>query len=172
MRPWWRSKWPICCAGWTRRGVSVHRARSLARRLALQALYQLQINPRSWQDTNQQFLEDAEAERVDRDYFHQLLSEIAPDREALDARLAPYCEIPPHELDPIEHAVLWLGFHELATHPEVPYRVALTEAVMLAKQFGGTDGHKFVNAVLDRAAKQLRPDEYGVPTDRLPGAAP
>jgi N utilization substance protein B len=152
--------------------VSVHRARSLARRLALQALYQLQINPRSWQDTNQQFLEDAEAERVDRDYFHQLLSDIAPHREALDARLAPYCEIPPHELDPIEHAVLWLGFHELAAHPEVPYRVALTEAVMLAKQFGGTDGHKFVNAVLDRAARQLRPDEYGVPTDRLPGAAP
>ncbi len=152
--------------------MSVHRARSLARRLALQALYQLQINPRSWQDTNQQFLEDAEAERVDRDYFHQLLSDIAPHREALDARLAPYCEIPPHELDPIEHAVLWLGFHELAAHPEVPYRVALSEAVMLAKQFGGTDGHKFVNAVLDRAARHLRPDEYGVPADRLPGAAP
>jgi N utilization substance protein B len=143
--------------------VSGHRARSLARRLALQALYQLQINPLSWQDTHQQFDLDAEAERVDRDYFRGLLTAIAPNREALDLRLAPYCEIPPHELDPIEHAVLWLGLHELQAHPELPYRVALAEAVLLTKRFGATDGHKFVNAVLDRAARELRPVEYGVP---------
>ncbi len=158
---WRRSKWRIFCAAWILSGVSAHRARSLARRLALQALYQLQINPRSWQDTHQQFSEDPEAERVDRDYFRALIADIAPNRESLDLRLAQYCEIPPHELDPVEHAVLWLGFHELAAHPELPYRVALTEAVMLAKQFGATDGHKFVNAVLDRAAKELRPIEYG-----------
>lgn len=149
--------------------MSGHRARSLARRLALQALYQLQINPRSWQDTQQQFDLDPEAERVDRDYFHALLTAIGPERESLDLKLAPFCEIPPHELDPVEHAVLWLGFHELEAHPELPYRVALTEAVMLAKQFGGTDGHKFVNAVLDRAARQLRPVEYGVPALQSPG---
>jgi N utilization substance protein B len=53
----------------------------------------------------------------------------------------------------------------LATCPELPYRVALAEAVQLAKQFGATDGHKFVNAVLDRAAKELRPDEYGQPAE-------
>jgi transcription antitermination protein NusB len=144
--------------------VSTHRARSLARRLALQALYQLQINERSWQDTHQQFAEDAEAERVDRDYFRELLTAIAPNRDALDERLAVLSEIPPHELDPVEHAVLWLGFHELEAHPELPYRVALAEAVQLAKQFGATDGHKFVNAVLDRAAKELRADEYGLPS--------
>ncbi len=161
MPPWQQSKWRISYAGWIRSGVSAHRARSLARRLALQALYQLQINPRSWQDTHQQFSEDPEAERVDRDYFRALIADIAPIRESLDLRLAQYCEIPPHELDPIEHAVLWLGFHELESHPELPYRVALTEAVMLAKRFGATDGHKFVNAVLDRAAKELRPIEYG-----------
>ncbi len=161
MPPWWRSKWRISYAGWILSGVSAHHARSLARRLALQALYQLQINPRSWQDTHQQFSEDPEAERVDRDYFRALIADIAPNRESLDLRLAQYCEIPPHELDPIEHAVLWLGFHELEAHPELPYRVALTEAVMLAKRFGATDGHKFVNAVLDRAAQQLRPIEYG-----------
>lgn len=149
--------------------MSGHRARSLARRLALQALYQLQINPRSWQDTHQQFDLDPEAQRVDRDYFRALLSAIGPNRESLDLQLAPFCEIPPHELDPVEHAVLWLGFHELEAHPELPYRVALTEAVMLAKQFGATDGHKFVNAVLDRAAKQLRPVEYGVPAVQSPG---
>jgi N utilization substance protein B len=142
--------------------VNDHRARSLARRLAVQALYQLQINPRSWQDTHQQFAGDAEAERVDREYFLALLTAIAPNRDALDVRLAPFCEIPPHELDPVEHAVLWLGLHELANHPELPYRVALSEAVQLTKQFGATDGHKFVNAVLDRVAQSLRPDEYGV----------
>jgi transcription antitermination protein NusB len=137
------------------------RARSLARRLALQALYQIQINPRPWQDTHQQFAEDPEAQRVDRDYFRALISAIAPNREALDVRLANLSQIPPAELDPIEHAALWLGLHELDACPELPYRVVLAEAVQLAKQFGGTDGHKFVNAVLDRAAREIRAAEYG-----------
>ena len=145
--------------------MNPHRARSLARRLALQALYQLQINPRSWQDTHQQFAADPEAERVDREYFLKLIEAIAPNRDALDVELAKLCEIPPPELDPIEHAVLWLGLHELAACPELPYRVALAEAVQLTKQFGATDGHKFVNAVLDRAAQELRPHEYGLPAE-------
>lgn len=142
-------------------GAPAHRARSLARRLALQALYQIQINPLPWQDIQKQFADDPEAERVDRDYFRGLIEAIAPNREALDSRLSGLCEIPPQELDPIEHAVLWLGLHELESHPELPYRVALSEAVQLTKQFGATDGHKFVNAVLDRAARESRPLEYG-----------
>jgi N utilization substance protein B len=145
--------------------VNPHRARSLARRLALQALYQLQINPRTWQDTHRQFADDPEALRVDREYFEELMAAIAPNRDTLDSQLMKLCEIPPPELDPIEHAVLWLGLHELAACPELPYRVALAEAVQLAKQFGATDGHKFVNAVLDRAAKELRPHEYGQPAE-------
>ncbi len=143
--------------------MNVHRARQLARRLALQALYQLQINPRSWQDTHQQFSEDPEAERVDREYFRELIMAIAPNTDVLDQRLAVFSEIAPLELDPVEHAVLWLGIHELECHPELPYRVALDEAVQLTKQFGATDAHKYVNAVLDRAAKELRPEEYGTP---------
>jgi transcription antitermination protein NusB len=142
-------------------GDSSHRARSLARRLALQALYQIQINPLPWQDVQLQFAADPEAERVDREYFRSLIEGVAPHREALDSRLSGLCEIPPKELDPVEHAVLWLGLHELQSCPELPYRVALAEAVQLAKQFGATDGHKFVNAVLDRAAQESRPDEYG-----------
>jgi N utilization substance protein B len=142
-----------------------HRARSLARRLALQALYQIQINPLPWQDVQVQFAADPEADRVDRDYFRQLIEGIAPNREALDLRLSTLSEIPPQELDPIEHAVLWLGLHELQSCPELPYRVALAEAVQLTKQFGATDGHKFVNAVLDRAAKESRPQEYGRPVE-------
>ena len=144
------------------KGAEGNRARSHARRLALQALYQIQINPRPWTDTVQQYASDPEAERVDLDYFRALMAAIAPNRETLDARLAGLCEIPPPELDPIEHAVLWLGLHELESCPELPYRVALAEAVQLTKQFGATDGYKFVNAVLDRAARELRPHEYGL----------
>ena len=112
-----------------------------------------------------QFAADPEAERVDRDYFRQLIEGVASNREALDLRLSTLSEIPPQELDPIEHAVLWLGLHELQSCPELPYRVALAEAVQLTKQFGATDGHKFVNAVLDRAAKESRPQEYGRPLE-------
>jgi N utilization substance protein B len=142
-------------------GASAHRPRSLARRLALQALYQIQINPHPWQDVHRQFAADPEAARVDLDYFRELIEGVAPNREALDIKLSRLCEIPPQELDPIEHAVLWLGLHELESRAELPYRVALAEAVQLTKQFGATDGHKFVNAVLDRAAQELRPQEYG-----------
>ena len=137
------------------------RARSLARRLALQALYQLQLNELSWQDIHQQFLTDPEAARVDLEYFRALLAGIAAARETLDATLAGFSEIPPAELDPIEHAVLWLGLFELQQSPELPFRVVLAEAVVLARQFGATGGHKFVNAVLDRAARDLRSLEYG-----------
>ncbi len=142
-------------------GGPAHRARSLARRLTVQALYQLQLNPRPWQDTHQEYAADPEAERVDRDYFRSLLGGVAPHCDELDLVLARYSEIPPQELDPIEHAVLWLGLHELQAEPELPYRVVLSEAVQLTKQFGATDGHKFVNAVLDRAAQEIRPHEYG-----------
>jgi len=128
-----------------RRPDAGRRARSLARRLALQALYQLQLNDLAWQDIHQQFLTDPESERVDRDYFRGLLAGIAAQRETLDAMLAGFSEIAPPELDPIEHAVLWLGLHELQQSPELPFRVVLAEAVQLAKQFGATDGHKYIN---------------------------
>ena len=143
------------------RPAALRRARTLARRLALQALYQLQINPRPWQDAHRDLAADPEADGADLEYFRQLLLGIGPNRDALDLQLTQFSEIPPPELDPIEHAVLWLGVHELQSCPELPYRVALDEAVQLAKQFGATDGYKFVNAVLDRAAKALRPAEYG-----------
>ncbi len=145
----------------TKRSSSGHRARSLARRLALQALYQIQLNPRPWMETYQQFATDPEASRADLEYFRELIFAVAPTSASLDEQLKGYCEIPPAELDPIEHAVLWLGLHELRACPELPYRVAIDEAVNLAKQFGATDGHKFVNAALDKAARDLRPLEYG-----------
>ena len=98
--------------------------RSLARRLALQALYQLQINPRPWQDVHQQFAADPEAERVDRDYFRELIEASRRTARRWTCALRASSEIAPAELDPIEHAVLWLGLYELQSRPELPYRVA------------------------------------------------
>lgn len=139
------------------------RARSLARRLALQALYQLQLNDLPWKITHKQFAADKEAERADRQYFKELLGSIAASRPELDQTIARFSEIAPPELDPVEHAAMWLGLYELQHCPELPFRVVLAEAVKLTRQFGATDGHKFVNAVLDRAARELRPAEYGEP---------
>lgn len=140
------------------------RARSLARRLVVQALYQFQVNPAPWVDIQRQFAADREAEAVDREYFTQLMSAIAPHTDELDQKLTEWSDLSPAELDPTEHAILWVGLCELADFPEIPYRVAIDEAVQLAKQFGATDGHKFVNAVMDRAARAMRSAEYSRPT--------
>jgi transcription antitermination protein NusB len=146
-----------------RRPDAGRRARSLARRLALQALYQMQLNDLSWQVTHRQYAAGADAERVDRRLLPRPAHGDRGQREALDGIIARLSEIPPAELDPIEHAVLWLGVHEMQHCPELPFRVVIAEAVQLTRQFGATDGHKFVNAVLDRAAQELRPLEYGAP---------
>ena len=136
------------------------RQRSVARKLALQALYRWQINECPWQDLVQEFAAAEDMPRADREYFRELLEAICASRAALDQRLAPLIDRPPALLDPIEHAVLLIGLYELAHRPDVPYRVAINEAVTLAKRFGATDGHKYVNAVLDRAARELRPEEH------------
>ena len=81
-------------------------------------------------------------------------------REALETRLAAVSDREPRLLDPIERAILLIGLYELEFQPEVPYRTAINEAVTLARRFGATDGHKYVNAVLDRAARTLRPGEH------------
>jgi len=135
------------------------RARRAARKLLVQALYQLQIGGEPWQDIYRQYMTDPDSAAADADYFRELLMRVAAERDALDATLTRYCDIPPARLDPIEHGILWVGLVELGERPEVPFRVAINEAVELAKRFGATDGHKFVNGVLDRAAAALRPGE-------------
>ncbi len=134
--------------------------RTVARKLALQALYRWQLNACPWQDLLQEFGEAEDMPRADREYFRALIEGVWCSREELDARLASLADREPRLLDPIEHAILLIGLYELTARPEVPYRVAINEAVGLAKRFGATDGHKFVNAVLDRAARVLRPAEH------------
>lgn len=126
----------------------------------MQAIYRLEINPGPWQDALAELAAEDDMRKADREYLERLVCEVADARAALDAQLAPLLDRQPAELDPIEHAVLLIGLHELASRPEVPYRVAINEAVGLARRYGATDGHKFVNAVLDRAARTLRPLEH------------
>ena len=134
--------------------------RSLARKLAMQALYRWQLNVCPWQDLVQEFSQDEEMPRADSQYFRELIGGIVGERETLDQDLAAWMDRKPDLLDPIEHAVLLIGTYELKSRPEVPFRVVITEGVGLAKRFGATDGHKFVNAVLDRAARALRQHEH------------
>lgn len=134
--------------------------RSVARKLALQALYRWQLNECPWQDLIQEFHDAQDMSRADPGYFRELVEGVWRSREALDAQLASWLDRAPALLDPIEHAVLLIGVYELRDRQDVPYRVAINEAVTLAKRFGATDGHKYVNAVLDRAARTLRPNEH------------
>jgi transcription antitermination protein NusB len=134
--------------------------RTVARKLALQALYRWQLNACPWQELLQEFGEAEDMPRADREYFRALIEGVWCTRLELDTRLASLADREPRLLDPIEHAILLIGLYELTARPEVPYRVAINEAVGLAKRFGATDGHKFVNAVLDRAARVLRPAEH------------
>jgi N utilization substance protein B len=142
------------------RGPGAQR-RSNSRRLAMQALYQLQLNPQPWQDIHLQFTKDEEFGAADADYFRELLKESAEAQTELEAVLAGVSQIPPHQLDPVERAILLLSMYELRTKVDVPYRVVINEGIELAKRYGATDGHKFVNGVLDRAARTLRPHEQG-----------
>ena len=135
-------------------------ARSLARKLAMQALYRWQLNDCPWQDLVNEFAGEEDMSRADEEYFRELVVGVTGGREALDAELAAWMDRKPELLDPIDHAVLLIGTYELKSRLEVPYRVVSNEGVGLAKRFGATDGHKFVNAVLDRAARSLRPHEH------------
>ncbi len=135
-------------------------ARSVARKLAMQALYRLQLNDAPWQDLLSEFAAEEDMARADREYFDEIVRAVVESRAALDEQLKDWADRAPAELDPVEHAVLLIGVHELAQRPDVPWRVVVNEAVSLTRRFGATDAHKYVNAVLDRAARVLRPHEH------------
>ena len=133
--------------------------RAVARKLALQAVYRWQLNDSPWQDLIQEFRDAEDMPNADREYFRELVEGVCRGRDTLDIQLAHWMDRKPELLDPVEHAILLIGLFELNSRPEVPFKVAINEAVSLSKRFGATDGHKFVNAVLDRAAKEVRPHE-------------
>lgn len=128
-----------------------------SRRLLIQALYQRQLAGHTAVEIAAQFAEQKDFGKIDVEYFRRLLGEILADTAALDALIAADADRPLAQLDPVEHAILWLGLMELKAHPEVPLKVIITEAVQLAREFGATDGHRYINALLDKVAPKLRP---------------
>jgi N utilization substance protein B len=145
-------------------------ARRRSRELALQGLYEWQISHAEISVVRSHMREQDEFGKCDSAMFDALLKGCIEQAPALDSLLTPHIDRPIAELSPIEHGVLLIGLYELQHCVDVPYRVAINEAVELAKAFGGTDGHKYVNGVLDKAAVDLRPDE--VAAQRLTRSAP
>jgi N utilization substance protein B len=131
-------------------------ARSRARELIVQALYQMQIAGHDVAELTEQFRERPDYQRVDKAYFDELLSGICEHTVALEESIDELVDRPIAQLDPVEKGILLLGFYELRSMQDVPFKVVINESVNLAKRFGAVDGHKYINAVLDRAVKNFR----------------
>jgi N utilization substance protein B len=136
-------------------------SRHKARRAAVQALYQWQLTGQPPGEIEDHFILDHEMDDVDVDYFHHLVLEIPRHRHELDDHLIPHLDRKVADVDPVELACLRIGAFEFEFHPEIPYKVVLNEAVELAKTFGAEHGHKYVNAILDKVAHDLRKVEIG-----------
>lgn len=135
------------------------RARVHARRLVLQGLYQWQLSGASAGDIITQLYASQNVKSTDTDYFEELLRRAIADSNDLDTAFSPHLDRPLTQLDPIERAILLLSTYELKARPDVPHRVVLNEAVELAKSFGAEQSHKYINAVLDKTAAELRKAE-------------
>ncbi|CAD5108236.1 transcription antitermination factor NusB [Zestomonas carbonaria] len=134
-------------------------ARRQARSLAMQALYQWQMAGQSLNEIEAQFRVDNDFSKVDGAYFREILHGVATNKSEIDGQFEPLLDRPLEELDPVEMAILRLSTWELLKRVDVPYRVVINEGIELAKVFGATDGHKFVNGVLDKLAPTLRAAE-------------
>ncbi len=131
-------------------------ARRQAREAALQALY-------AWQLSVGDALEQMQAlegrERADRSFAEAIVRGVSARSAELAGVIGPHLDRPMERLSPVERAILYIGAYELSAHPETPFKVVLNEAVELGKSFGGAEGHRFVNGVLEKIAAALRPDE-------------
>ena len=130
--------------------------RRKARPYGLQALYQWHMAGANVSDIEAEFRADYDFSHVDLAYFQALLHEIPACVDELDEALAPMLDRKLDDLDPIERTLLRMGMYELTRRIDVPYKVVINEEVALAKKFGATDSHKYVNGVLDKAARQVR----------------
>ncbi len=133
-------------------------ARSRARELIVQSLYQMQIAGHGEAELLSQFRERPDYERVDQEYFNEVLTAICRNTEKIEERIDKFADRPLSQLDPVERGILLLGFYELQEKPDVPFKVVINESVNIAKRFGALDGYKYINALLDRAVRELRPE--------------
>ena len=135
------------------------RARVRARRSAVQALYQWFLTERSMTEIITEFeLERKELKKADGEYFRAILTGSAKNSAAISDTLTPFLDRSLDKLDPVTRAVLHLGMYELKYQPSLPWRVVLNESIELARVFGAEDSYKYINGVLDQAARRLRPD--------------
>jgi len=133
--------------------------RRRAREFALQGLYQWQLAGNDEAAIEAHLIDCEGFDQADRDFFVGLLRGVLAQQPLLQEQLQGFLDRPFHELSPVEACVLLGGAFELRNYPQTPYRVIINESIELAKSFGGTDGHKYVNGVLDKLAPQLRPAE-------------
>jgi N utilization substance protein B len=134
--------------------------RTRARRAAVQALYQALVNNEKPEKDSLEFVTAEYADKIDKKYFSLLVDGTINYQTAIDAELSQTVDRDLSAVDPVEISVLRLAVFEFLHLPEIPYRVVLNEAVELAKSFGGEQGHKYVNGVLDKIGSRLRPHEY------------
>ena len=133
--------------------------RRRAREFALQGLYQWRVGGQDEAAIEAHLADSDGFDKVDRDFFAGLLRGVLAQHPSLQEQLQTYLDRPFAELSPIEACILLTGAYELVNCPETPYRVVINEAIELAKSFGGADGHKYVNGVLDKLAAKIRPVE-------------
>lgn len=134
----------------------VKKNRRLSREFALKGLYQRELSGAAVETIVEQLQDDEDFHKADDVHFTTLLKGTIAQAEALNAQLAPLVDRPLVELSPIERAILQLAAYELVNHLEIPYRVVINEAVELAKSYGGTDGYKYINGVMDKLAGTVR----------------
>jgi transcription antitermination protein NusB len=139
--------------------MAIPKSRRAARELALRGLYQHVVTGYAADVIAGQLLEYPESAKADQGYFQDLLAGAIRESDALGAILTPHLDRPLTQLSPVELACLRLAAFELSQRADIPYRVVINEAVELAKKYGGADGHKYVNAVLDKLAAVVRPAE-------------
>lgn len=130
----------------------------------MQAMYQWQIAQHDLRDIERQFLLEQDMSQVDLDYFRDLIHGVPKQLDKLDEVIAKLLDRPVAQMDPVELALLRIGAYELMFKPEIPFKVVINEAVNLAKKYGAEEGHKFVNGVLDKLARQLRAVEVKAKT--------
>ena len=141
-------------------------ARTRAREFAMQALYQHLVG-RNEADAIDTFTRDLVCfHKADAAHYDALLDGCIEDAQALDAAITPLLDRPMAEISPVEHSVLWIGAYEFKNCLDVPYRVVINECIELAKAFGGTDGHKYVNGVLHKLAPAMRAAEVAADNAR------
>lgn len=151
------------------RKASAKSSRSRAREFALQALYQHIVGGNDAQSIDLFTRDLAGFHKADSVHYDALLHGCIAEAAQLDALIVPLLDRKLAEISPVERSIMWIGVYEFKHAPEVPWRVVLNECIELAKEFGGTDGHKYVNAVLNGVAPQLRAGE--VDADKATGKA-